>query len=89
MRVVTHNKLCDAMGDLLGADVELHHSTMHVKPPETGHPFPMHQDWAFYQHLDNRYVDVLVHTKQVRSNTLRNKRTVRVVLPICLRTSTA
>ena len=61
MRVVTHDKLCDAMGNLLGADVELHHSTMHVKPPETGHPFPMHQDWAFYQHLDNRYVDVLVH----------------------------
>ena len=25
MRVVTHDKLCDAMADLLGADVELHH----------------------------------------------------------------
>ena len=34
---------------------------MHVKPPETGHPFPMHQDWAFYMHADDRYVDVLVH----------------------------
>jgi len=49
------------MVDLLGPDVELHHSTMHVKPPETGHPFPMHQDNAFYQHTDNRYIDTLVH----------------------------
>lgn len=60
-RAVTNPKLTEAMSDLLGPDVELHHSTMHVKPPETGHPFPMHQDWAFYQHRDGRYVDVLVH----------------------------
>lgn len=61
MRAVTSEKLCDAMADLLGPDVELHHSTLHAKPPETGHPFPMHQDWAFYKHRDDRYVDVLVH----------------------------
>ncbi|MFH1568856.1 MAG: phytanoyl-CoA dioxygenase family protein [Gemmatimonadota bacterium] len=60
-RAVTHARLTEAMADLLGPAVELHHSTMHVKPPETGHPFPMHQDWAFYQHADGRYVDVLVH----------------------------
>ncbi len=62
MRAVTHPRLCEAMAELLdGGPVELHHSTMHVKPPETGHPFPMHQDWAFYYHDDHRYVDVLVH----------------------------
>jgi hypothetical protein len=60
-RAVTKTKLCAAMADLLGPVVELHHSTLHVKPPETGHPFPMHQDWAFYKHDDGRYVDVLVH----------------------------
>ena len=65
---VAKANLVDAMSQLLagddergGAPVELHHSTMHVKPPETGHPFPMHQDWAFYKHADGRYVDVLVH----------------------------
>lgn len=58
---VTHPRLCGAISDLLGPDVELHHTTLHAKPPETGHPFPMHQDWAFYQHADGRYVDVLVH----------------------------
>jgi phytanoyl-CoA hydroxylase len=58
---VTQSRMCDAMADLLGDNVELHHSTLHAKPPETGHPFPMHQDWAFYKHEDGRYVDVLVH----------------------------
>lgn len=60
-RAVTHPRLVQAITQLLGPDVELHHSTMHIKPPETGHPFPMHQDWAFYQHVDGRYMDVLVH----------------------------
>jgi ectoine hydroxylase-related dioxygenase (phytanoyl-CoA dioxygenase family) len=60
-QAVTHPRLTEALSDLLGPDVELHHSTMHIKPPETGHPFPLHQDWAFYQHRDGRYVDVLVH----------------------------
>ena len=58
---VTNKRLCDCMADLLGPNVELHHSTLHAKPPETGTPFPMHQDWAFYKHEDGRYVDVLVH----------------------------
>ena len=60
-RAVTHPRLTEAVSDLLGPDVELHHSTLHVKPPETGHPFPMHQDDPFYPHTDGRYVDVLVH----------------------------
>ena len=65
-RAVTKTSLCAAMADLLGDVVELHHSTLHVKPPETGHPFPMHQDWAFYKHKDGRYIDVLVHLDDTR-----------------------
>jgi ectoine hydroxylase-related dioxygenase (phytanoyl-CoA dioxygenase family) len=61
MKAVTHPKLVKVISDLLGPEVELHHSTMHTKPPQTGHPFPMHQDNAFYEHSDGRYVDVLVH----------------------------
>lgn len=68
MKAVTKQNLANIMSQLLagpdepdGAPVELHHSTMHVKPSETGHPFPMHQDLAFYDHQDDRYVDVLVH----------------------------
>lgn len=69
-RAVVKPQLCGAVADLLGGEdgspVELHHSTLHVKPPETGHPFPMHQDWAFYKHADDRYVDVLVHLDDTR-----------------------
>ncbi len=61
LRALTKPALCDAMEDLLGPNVELHHSTLHAKPPQTGHPFPMHQDSPFYQHTDHRYVDILVH----------------------------
>ena len=60
-RAVTHPRLTGALADLLGPDVELHHSTLHAKPPNTGHPFPLHQDSPFYEHTDGRYVDVLVH----------------------------
>jgi hypothetical protein len=60
-RAVTSRNLCGAMADLIGPNVELHHSTLHCKPPQTGHPFPMHQDWAFYKHDEDSYVDVLVH----------------------------
>src|SRR4051812_27612220 len=66
-RAVTNRKLAGAMADLLQSPVvELHHSTLHVKPPETGHPFPMHQDWAFYKHATGQYVDVLVHLDDTR-----------------------
>lgn len=60
-RAVTQARLAQALSDLLGPDVELHHSTLHIKPPQTGHPFPMHQDYPFYEHEDGRYVDVLIH----------------------------
>jgi hypothetical protein len=60
-QAVTDPGLAEALGDILGPDVELHHSTMHIKPPSAGHPFTMNQDHPFYMHEDGRYVDVLVH----------------------------
>jgi phytanoyl-CoA hydroxylase len=60
-RATSQDNLVNVMRCLLGDAVELHHTTLHVKPPELGQPFPLHQDWPFYQHADNRYVDVLVH----------------------------
>ncbi len=61
MRAVTQPKLTACVADLIGPRVELHHSTLHIKPPQTGHPFPMHQDNPFYRHENGRFVDVLVH----------------------------
>lgn len=61
-RAVTKPKLADAISILMDTDVvELHHVTLHAKPPDKGAPFPMHQDMPFYAHSDGRYIDVLVH----------------------------
>ncbi|HZT44485.1 MAG TPA: phytanoyl-CoA dioxygenase family protein [Chthonomonadaceae bacterium] len=60
-RAVLHPRLTEAMVDLLGPCVELHHTTLHCKPPETGMPFPMHQDSPFYQHEGPAYVDAILH----------------------------
>jgi phytanoyl-CoA hydroxylase len=60
-RAILHPGLAATLGSLLGGAVEFHHTTMHVKPPERGAPFPMHQDHPFYPHADDRYVDVLLH----------------------------
>lgn len=61
-RAVANHQLAEAMGELLGTpNVELHHTTLHCKPPETGMPFPMHQDSPFYQHAGFGYVDAIVH----------------------------
>ncbi len=61
MRAVTNPKLATALSQLLDSSVELHHTTMHIKPPQTGHPFPMHQDSPFYEHTDGRFIDTLAH----------------------------
>lgn len=60
-RAVTHPRLAEAMADLLGPNVELHHTTLHVKPPETGMPFPLHQDSPFYRHEGSGYIDAIIH----------------------------
>lgn len=61
-QAVTKPKLAEAMADLLGTpNVELHHTTLHLKPPETGMPFPLHQDSPFYRHEGPGYVDAIVH----------------------------
>ena len=60
-RAVTNPRLAAAMSALLGPNVELHHTTLHVKPPETGMPFPLHQDSPFYQHEGFGYVDAIIH----------------------------
>jgi len=65
-RAIAHPRLVQVLVDLLGPDVEFHHTTMHVKIAETGQPFPMHQDHPFYAHDDGRFVDVLLHLDDTR-----------------------
>jgi ectoine hydroxylase-related dioxygenase (phytanoyl-CoA dioxygenase family) len=60
-RAVFHPRLVAMVADLIGPDVELHHTTLHAKPPETGSPFPLHQDQAFFGHEQAAYVDAILH----------------------------
>ena len=66
-RLVADPRMVAPVAQLIGPDVELHHTTLHAKPPEKGSPFPMHQDWAFYKHEGPEYVDALVHVDDVPS----------------------
>ena len=36
--------------DLIGPNVQLHHTKMLVKPPEQGASFSMHQDYPYFPH---------------------------------------
>lgn len=62
-RAISTPKLTDPLSQLLDNDcVELHHITLHAKPPDSGAPFPMHQDLPFFSHEDGlKYCDTLVH----------------------------
>ena len=60
-RAILQPRLVDAIADLIGPEVEFHHSTLHAKAPEFGTPFPMHQDHPFYPHENGQYVDALIH----------------------------
>lgn len=61
-RAILNPRIAEAIATLMETDaVELHHVTLHAKPPDAGAPFPMHQDLPFYPHEDGRYIDALVH----------------------------
>jgi ectoine hydroxylase-related dioxygenase (phytanoyl-CoA dioxygenase family) len=60
-RAVTSERLVGAVADLLGTSVEYHHSVLHAKGPEMGTPFPLHQDYPFYEHEGPGYIDALLH----------------------------
>jgi len=41
-RAAANPRLVDVLTQLIGPNVQLHHTKMLVKPPEQGAPFPMH-----------------------------------------------
>ncbi|MCC7263951.1 MAG: phytanoyl-CoA dioxygenase family protein [Candidatus Latescibacteria bacterium] len=60
-QAAAHPRLTAALAALLGPDVELHHTTLHAKPPQVGSPFPLHQDNAFFAHQTPAYADAILH----------------------------
>jgi phytanoyl-CoA hydroxylase len=60
-RMVSHPRLVEVLTDLIGPNVQLHHSKMLVKPPEQGAPFPMHQDYPYFPHERHTVLAASVH----------------------------
>ena len=60
-RMVAHPRLVEVLTELIGPNVQLHHSKMLVKPPEQGAPFPMHQDQPYFPHERHSLVAASVH----------------------------
>ena len=60
-RALCHPALTAVLCELIGPNVQLHHSKMLVKPLERGAPFPMHQDYPYFPHSRHTMVAASVH----------------------------
>jgi phytanoyl-CoA hydroxylase len=49
-RLLTDPRIVEIFVELIGPNVALHHTKYHAKPPETGAPFPLHQDYHYFPH---------------------------------------
>jgi ectoine hydroxylase-related dioxygenase (phytanoyl-CoA dioxygenase family) len=49
-RLITDPRIVELCVELIGPNVALHHTKYHAKPPETGAPFPLHQDYPHFPH---------------------------------------
>ncbi|MCH8047356.1 MAG: phytanoyl-CoA dioxygenase family protein [Planctomycetes bacterium] len=60
-RYLTDPKLTGPMSQLLGPDVQLHHSKVNIKTQDDRTIFPLHQDAPYFPHEQNSLCTVLVH----------------------------
>lgn len=60
-RLLTDARLTGIAQDIIGPNVQLHHTKMFIKPPERGSPFPMHQDYPYFPHRDHSMIAVILH----------------------------
>lgn len=60
-RLIVDERISGAAADLIGPNVQLHHTKMFIKPAERGSPFPMHQDRPFFPHDRDTMIAAIVH----------------------------
>jgi phytanoyl-CoA hydroxylase len=60
-RACAHPRILEILTQLIGPNVQLHHTKMLVKPPEKGAPFPMHQDYPYFPHERHTVLAASVH----------------------------
>ena len=60
-RVLLHDRFTAALSDLIGPNVQLHHTKLFQKPPERGSAFPMHQDIPYFPHEKHTMMAAIIH----------------------------
>jgi phytanoyl-CoA hydroxylase len=60
-RLLLDDRVTESVADLIGPNVQLHHSKMHWKPAEKGTPFPMHQDYHYFPHAGQTMIAYIIH----------------------------
>ena len=60
-RLIVDERVTGVAADIIGPNVQLHHTKSFVKPPEKGSPFPMHQDAPFFPHDNHSMIAVIIH----------------------------
>jgi ectoine hydroxylase-related dioxygenase (phytanoyl-CoA dioxygenase family) len=57
-----HPEILDAVANLLGPNIQLHHSKLNLKPPTSREArFEWHQDYPFFPHTNYDLLAVLIH----------------------------
>jgi len=60
-RALVDPRLMDLAAELIGPNVQLHHTKLHNKPPAVGSPFPMHQDYPYFPHTRHSMIAAVIH----------------------------
>ncbi|HEY3328803.1 MAG TPA: phytanoyl-CoA dioxygenase family protein [Capsulimonadaceae bacterium] len=61
VRLIVDERLTEAASQIIGPNVQLHHTKMFIKPPEQGAPFPMHQDAPYFPHDNHSMIAAIIH----------------------------
>ncbi|HEX2915376.1 MAG TPA: phytanoyl-CoA dioxygenase family protein [Chloroflexia bacterium] len=60
-RLLLHPGLLDLAAEIIGPDIQLHHTKLHAKPPAIGSPFPLHQDYPYFPHANDQMIAAVIH----------------------------
>ena len=60
-RLLVNERFTSVVAQLIGPNVQLHHTKYHVKPPARGAPFPMHQDYPYFPHESHTMLAAAIH----------------------------
>ena len=64
MAMIQNKKHLDAVEELIGPDIILHHTKLFLKPPGNGSAFPLHQDWSYFPTEKNSMIAAVIHLSE-------------------------